>query len=355
MLSRLARFTVRRRRRILVGSLIALVLAGAFGGSVAKHLSSGGFTDPNAESTKAEQALERVYHSGNPNLLLLVTARNGSVDDRAVAAEGIALARQLASEPGVSNVASYWTLGSPPPLRSNDRRQALVLALIKGTDDQVRDRIKILSPRYTRQDQTITVGVGGRAEVFRQVSSQVEKDLRKAEMISVPITLLLLVLIFGSVVAAGLPLGIGVLAIIGTFLILRVLASLTQVSIFSLNLTTAMGLGLAIDYSLFIVTRYREELGAGWGTREAIIRTVATAGRTVLFSALTVAISLAALLVFPLSFLRSFAYAGVGVVFMAAIGAIVVLPALLAALGDRVNRFSLFHRTPKTDIGQGFW
>ena len=354
MLSRLARFTVRRRRRILVGSLIALVLAGAFGGSVAKHLSSGGFTDPNAESTKAEQALERVYHSGNPNLLLLVTATNGSVDDRAVAAEGIALARQLASEPGVSNVASYWTLGSPPPLRSNDRRQALVLALIKGTDDQVRDRIKILSPRYTRQDQTITVGVGGRAEVFRQVSSQVEKDLRKAEMISVPITLLLLVLIFGSVVAAGLPLGIGVLAIIGTFLVLRVLASFTQVSIFSLNLTTAMGLGLAIDYSLFIVSRYREEMRTGLEPHDAVIRSVLTAGRTVAFSALTVAISLAALMIFPLAFLRSFAYAGIAVVAVAAAGALVFLPALLAVLGHNVDKWALWRRTPKP-VGQGFW
>src|SRR2546426_10200761 len=265
MLGRLARFTVHRRRWILVGTLVALVVAGAFGGSVAKHLSSGGFNAPNAESTKAERTLERVFRSGSPNLLLLVTAKTGTVDDAAVAAQGIALAKELAAEPGVTNVVSYWTLGSPPPLRSINRREALVLALIKGNDDQVRDRIKVISPRFTRQDGVITVGVGGRAEVFRQVSVQVEKDLRKAETISVPITLLLLVLIFGSVVAAGLPLGIGILAIIGTFLVLRILASFTQGSIFSLNLTTAMGLGHAIDYSLFIVCRYREDMRTGLG------------------------------------------------------------------------------------------
>src|SRR6266516_1078962 len=132
MLLRLATFTVARRRWILIGSLVGLLVAGAFGGSVAKHLSSGGFTDPNAQSTKAEQALERVFHSGNPNLLLLVTTRGGSGDAPAVAGAGTALARELAAQPGVTNVVSYWTLGSPPPLRSTDGRQALVLALIRG-------------------------------------------------------------------------------------------------------------------------------------------------------------------------------------------------------------------------------
>src|SRR5205823_148196 len=159
-------------------------------------------------------------------------------------------------------------------------------------DDTVRKEIEKISPAFTRDDALTETRVGGFAEVFRQVGTTIEKDLRRAESIAIPITLVLLILVFGSAIAAGLPLAIGALSVVGTSLILRVLASLTQVSIFSLNLTTAMGLGLAIDYSLFIVTRYREEIGAGWGTREAIIRTVATAGRTVLFSALTVAISL---------------------------------------------------------------
>jgi RND superfamily putative drug exporter len=196
--------------------------------------------------------------------------------------------------------------------------------------------------------------VGGRAEVFHQVGDQVEKDLQKAESIAVPITLVLLVLVFGSVVAAGLPLAVGGLAIVGTFLVLRVLASLTQVSIFSLNLTTAMGLGLAIDYSLFIVSRYREEMRAGLEPHDAVVRSVQTAGRTVGFSAMTVAVSLAALMIFPLAFLRSFAYAGIAVVGLAAVGALVALPALLAVLGRRVDKWVLWGRTPKP-VGQGFW
>ncbi|MGH9039958.1 MAG: MMPL family transporter, partial [Acidimicrobiia bacterium] len=198
------------------------------------------------------------------------------------------------------------------------------------------------------------VGMGGAGEVFNQIEAQAEKDLKKAELLTFPITVILLVLVFGSVVAAGLPLAVGALAVVGTFLVLRVVTSLTDVSIFALNLTTAMGLGLAIDYSLFVVSRYREELRHGYAPDQSVTRSLHTAGRTVAFSALTVAISLAALVVFPLPFLRSFAYAGVGVVLMAAIGAVVVLPALLSALGRRVDSLTLFNREPKA-VDSGFW
>src|SRR6266508_3853421 len=313
MLEWLGRFTVRRRRWILIGTIIGVMLAGAFGGSVVQRLSNGGFTDPHSESERAEAILNRVFHAGNPNLVLLVTAREGTVDDPAV-----------------------------------------VVARISGDDDQVRDRVKVLSPKYTRSDGPITVAVGGQAEVFRQVGTQVEKDLRKAETITFPIVLILLVMVFCSVVAAGLPLSIGALAVVGTLLVLRIISSLTDVSIFSLNLTTALGIGLGIDYSLFIVSRYREEMRHGLPPDEAVVRTVQTAGRTVLFSALTVAISLAALLIFPLFFLRSFAYAGIAVVALAATAAVVFLPALLAALGTRVDRLVLWHRTPK-EVGEGMW
>src|SRR5205807_1322145 len=159
---------------------------------------------------------------------------------------------------------------------------------------------------------------------------------KRAETIAIPITLVLLVLVFGSAVAASLPLAIGAMSVVGTFFVLRIVASLTQVSIFSLNLTTGLGLGLAIDYSLFMVSRYREELGKGHSPDRAVIRSMQTAGRMVAFSALTVAVSLGALLVFPLPFLRSFAFAGVGVISTAALGAVVVLPALLAVIGPRI-------------------
>jgi RND superfamily putative drug exporter len=354
MLERLGHFTVRRRRWIIVGTVIGVILAGSLGGSVIERLSNGGFTDPGSESEQAVGTLNRVFHTGNPNLVLLVTAREGTVDEPAVASAGAALTQELASELRIQQAFSYWTLGSPPPLRSTDSRQALVLARIKGDDDEVRKHVKELSPRYTRSSGPITVAVGGQAEVFRQVGTQVEQDLRKAETITFPVVLILLVLVFGSVVAAGLPLAIGGLAVVGTLLVLQVIALLTHVSIFSLNLTTALGIGLGIDYSLFIVSRYREEMRHGLAPHDAVIRSVQTAGRTVLFSAVTVAISLAALLIFPLFFLRSFAYAGIAVVALALIGAIVFLPALLAALGPWVDRLTLWRRTPK-EVGEGLW
>jgi RND superfamily putative drug exporter len=155
-------------------------------------------------------------------------------------------------------------------------------------------------------------------------------------------------------VAAALPLSVGVIAVVGTLALLRLLTGFTHVSTFALNLTTAMGLALAIDYSLFIVSRYREELRSGRDSDAAVMRTVQTAGRTVLFSALTVAASLAALLVFPLDFLRSFAYAGIGVVALAAVGATLVLPAVLSALGRRVDLWRLF-RPREREVTAGFW
>ena len=359
MFARLAAVLVARRKRILVLALFGLVVAGAIGGNVAQHLSQGGFEDPSAESVKAEDILEDVFHQGDPNILLLVTAPPGkTVDDPAVARIGNDLTAELGGEQGVGQAVSYWSLGSPAPLKSSKGalkdRQALVLARIDGTQDEQRDVADVLGPKYARTIDGVTVRVGGFSEIFRQVGTQIEKDLARAESIAFPITLILLILVFGSVVAAALPLAIGVLAIIGTFLALRVVASFTEVSIFSLNLTTAMGLGLAIDYSLFIVSRYREEMRKGYQPFESVIRTVQTAGRTVAFSALTVAVSLAALLIFPLAFLRSFAYAGIAVVLLAAVGAVIVLPALLAVLGRNVDKWVLWRRQPK-QVGEGFW
>jgi RND superfamily putative drug exporter len=354
MLDRLGRFTVRRHRRILLATLVAFAVAGTVGGGVADHLTSGGFENPKAESIKAKRVVEDQFRAGDPNLVLLVTARNSNVDDPAVASGAAALTQELADTPGIQQSVSYWTLGSPPPLRGNDGKQALVLARIGGDEDTVNARVEELSPAFTRQNDAFSVRVSGFAEVFRQVGETIEADLVTAEGIALLITLVLLVVVFGSVVAAGLPVGIGVLSIVGTFFVLRVLAELTQVSIYSLNLTTFLGLGLAIDYSLFVVSRYREELRRGLEPADAVVRSVQTAGRTVLFSAGTVAVSLAALLVFPLAFLRSFAYAGMAVVAVAAVASVVVLPAALAGLGRNIDRLAIFHR-PYKDVGEGFW
>ncbi|HWW52961.1 MAG TPA: MMPL family transporter [Acidimicrobiales bacterium] len=354
MLTRLAQFVVRRRKRILVGALAFLIVAGAVGGSVASHLNSGGFDNPSSESSKVSTLLDRQFHTGDPNLVLVVRAVHGTVDDPAVAAEGTALAKATAAQAHVGQAISYWTLGNAPPLRSKDSTEALVLARVSGTDDQVNQRIVSIASALNRHDANISVTVTGFAQVFHQVGETIKKDLARAESIAIPITLVLLILVFGSAVAATLPLAVGALAVIGTFLALRLLVAVTHVSIFSLNLTTALGLSLAIDYSLFIVSRYREELHAGREPSAAVIRSMETAGRTVLFSALTVAASLAALLVFPLYFLRSFAYAGIAVVAIAAFGAVVILPALLAVVGHNIDRLRLFKTHPK-EVGEGFW
>ena len=353
MLARIGRLAVRRRRLILALGAVGFVAGGVLGGGVASKLSLGGFEDRDAESTRAARVLEESF-GGAPNLVLLVTAKAGSVDAPAVAAAGQALTAELAREPTVSFAASYWSLGAPPPLRSKSGDAALVLARIRGDDDDVSKVAEHLLPRFRRDDATISVRTGGLAAVFDDVGHIIEQDSVKAESIALPVTLLLLILVFGSVIAATLPLAVGLLAIVGTFVVLRVVASMTEVSIYSLNLTTAMGLGLAIDYSLFVVSRFREELRAGKTTEDAVVTTVQTAGRTVAFSGLTVAVSLGALLVFPLAFLRSFAYAGIAVVLLAVVGAILVLPAALAALGPRVDKWVLWRHRPK-EVGEGAW
>jgi RND superfamily putative drug exporter len=354
MLGRLARFTIRRRRWVLAAWIAFLVAAGVFGSNVAEFLSSGGFNDPGSESSRSHDFLQAAFGTSDPNVVLLVDVKHGTVSDPNVVRQGKALTAAFAHEPGVGPAASFWSLGQPPPLASRDGTQALIIGVIPGDDDHVHDVVERLSPTYTRDTAVWTVGVGGRAELFRQVNLQIRSDLAIAEAVAIPITLLLLILVFGSVIAAGLPVAIGIVAIIGTLLILRVIASFTQVSIFALNLTTGMGLGLAIDYSLFVVSRYREELRAGKDPDAALIRTVETAGRTVAFSSMAVAISLSALLIFPLAFLRSFAYAGVSVVLFAASASIVFLPALLSVLGPRIDKWVLFHRTPKP-VGEGMW
>ena len=352
MFERLGRFTVRRRWHILIGTIVFFLAAGAIGGGVAERLSNGGFQDPNAEATVAQRVLDREFGTTSPNFVLLVTA-DGSVDDKSIIAADRALTEELAAEPHMEQVVSYWTSGIPA-FKSTAGDQALVIGVIEGDEDQVRDRVEHLSPKYTRTEGDLTVKVGGFAEVFRQVGETIEADLIRAESIAFPITLILLVIIFGTVIAASLPLLVGVISIVGAFLILTVISGMTEVSIFALNLVTALGLGLAIDYSLFIVSRFREEIGRGRTPHDAVVHTVATAGRTVAFSGITVALSLAALLVFPIAFLKSFAYAGVAVVMLGAVTATVFLPALLAILGTRIEKLRVRKVSTKPE-GTGFW
>jgi RND superfamily putative drug exporter len=345
---------VKYRVVVLATALVAMVIAAVLGGGVASSLSSGGFTDPDAESVVAAEVLAAEFGAAPPDIVMVVRVPGGSVDDPGGAAEAVALAERLAAEAHVLSVSSYWTLGSPPGLRSDTGDAALVFASLEGTDGEVLERSAAIAEEYRGTIGELDVAVGGPGPLFSEIQHTIEADLVRAETIAFPITLLLMVIIFGSLVAAFLPLGVGVFAILGTFLVLQVLTGFTEVSIFALNLTTALGLGLAIDYALFVVSRFREELAGGWDPHEAARRTVLTAGRTVVFSAGTVAVSLAAMLVFPLSFLRSFGYAGIAVVALAGMGAVVVLPALLAVLGHGVDRLRI-RKVKATPEGSGVW
>ncbi|MEM8747614.1 MAG: MMPL family transporter [Actinomycetota bacterium] len=359
MFTSLAHLIVRRRRPILIGSVALFLVAVVLGVGVFSRLDGGGFDDPNSESTRAAAVLEEAG-VGGPNIVVVVTATGGDVDLPAVADDGQLVTDIVSEVDGATDVASYWSLGNSPPLRSIEGDSALVVARIVGDETQQEERTAELIAALDEADfAASTVGVGGELALFESIGVNLENDLRLAEMIAIPITLLLLIVIFRGIVAALLPLTIGITAIFGAFFVLWAIAGVTDVSIFSINLVTALGLGLAIDYSLFIVSRFREELGPDRDqTREAIdratIRTIETAGRTVAFSAMTVAVSLAALLVFPLYFLRSFAYAGVGVIAVAMAASVITLPALLAVLGPRVNTWS-FGRPGATRRRENVW
>ncbi|MFJ9918602.1 MMPL family transporter [Streptomyces rubiginosohelvolus] len=334
------RFVTARPRLALLAALVITALAVFAGSGVADRMGSGGWQAPDAESTYATEVLAREFPASQPNLLLLVDSGSAGVDDPAVAAEAARLAERLKAEPGISGVGSYWETASPA-LRSEDGREAIIAARIGGDEKTAGETLDRLVPAFAGERGPVTVSLGGPVAVQHEMQTIIQEDLLRAELIALPVTLVLLVMVFGSAVAAMLPLAVGIVAILGTNAVLRGLTEFTDVSVFAMNLTTALGLGLAIDYALFIVRRFREELATGADTRTAVGTTLRTAGRTVLFSALTVAVSLSAMLVFPQYFLRSFAYAGIAVVLLAAAAALILLPAALVLLGPRINSLDL--------------
>ncbi len=350
----LARGVVRRRKPIVVITGLFIVGAAALGGNVASSLSRGGFDAPSEQSVHAANVLASEFHDGSDNILILVRATSGNVDSRAVTVAGTALTQQLAAQPDMANVMSYWSLQSPTLLRSPNAEDALIVGRITGTQNQISRREPRIAEALSHTHGAITFSVGGFGPAFHEVDTVVEHDLVHAEEFAIPLTLLLLVFVFGSLVAASMPLIIGAVAVVGTLLELRILNGITPVSIYAVNLATVLGLGLAIDYSLFVVNRYREELLAGRDAAAALEETMAQAGRTVVGSALTMAAAAGALLVFPLVFLRSFAYSGIAVVLLAGVAAIVVLPAVLALLGPRINDLTVWRRSVRPP-GAGFW
>ncbi|WP_030861832.1 MMPL family transporter [Streptomyces sp. NRRL S-37] len=336
MFERMADLAIRRSRWVLVVAALAVVLMGVVGAGAFGKLKGGGFDDPASPSTRAANVIADKF-GGETNLVLLVRSPDGRIDTPAAEENGRGLVAELKKDERLSNVVSFWETNSPD-LRSEDGREAMVLAHVKGDSTEQRESaIAILDTYSGSYKDVLTVRAGGSAAVGADLSNQVVEDLVLAEAIAIPLTLVLLLIVFGSVVAALLPLVIAVIAVIGSFAQLFLLGSVTDVADTATNLTTALGLGLGIDYALLMVSRFREQIAAGVSVDDAVRRTMHTAGRTVAFSAATVAAALAALMVFPQYFLRSFGFAGVGVVAVAALSTLFVMPALLKVLGHRVN------------------
>jgi uncharacterized membrane protein YdfJ with MMPL/SSD domain len=354
MLNTLAKLATRRSRTVIVAALIGAVVAGVLGAGVADRLQPYGADDPATESVRADERLE---DAGFHDLGLIALVRGVDVSSRQAERRVGALAARISRDPAVGQIADYYNTGSPAFV-SRDGRSTYLAVDLKPSDDKARsDAAKRIADRL---EGSPGVTLGGPDLASEQVNKKVESDLRRAELLAFPLLFLLSLLFFRSLVAALLPPLIGGLAIVATFLMLRVASEFTSMSIFALNLVTGLGLGLAIDYSLFMVSRYREELARSGPGLEAMRRTMATSGRTILFSSLTVAAALVSLLVFPQRFLYSMGIAGALVALIAAVLALVVLPAILGALGTRVNALApaFLQRRAERDARpaeSGFW
>ena len=338
MFEKLGSVIVKRRRLIFSLFMVAIFSAGAIGSSVFGKLDSGGYNDPKSDSAKAFEYLTDVFKVKDPAVVLVVETSNG-VNDPAVVATATKLETSLKNESGVGSTLSYWSAGGAPTLKSSDSNSAFLFIYSEDVEwDNVQSLGKRIQEKYEGKFENLNIYASGTGVFAHAINTKIADDLKLSEAISIPLTFILLVFVFGGLVASSMPLLVGVSAILGSLFVIYLLTLFTGVSVFALNLITGLGLGLGIDYSLLVVNRFREELHSGKSVDEAVKRTVETAGKTVFYSGLTVVITLAALMLFPLMFLKSFGYAGVTVVIMAVLGALVALPALLAILGKRIDK-----------------
>jgi trehalose monomycolate/heme transporter len=349
------RILFRRRRLVLVIAAVGIVAAAIWGTGVFGSLqSSGGFAPPASQSQREASLAARAFGRNAGDVVLLYTSTNQTVHS---AAYQSAVTTSLARLPRgrVTAVQTYWSTGSPAFASPNGRVTYAVVSLAGGSDAARTDNFNAIKGDFTTPG--LTVRAGGPVAAYSAINDEVKKDISRAETISMPVLLILLAIIFGSLAAASLPLAIGAIGILGSFTALRLLTLATPVSIYSINITTILGLGLAIDYGLFMVSRFREELHRQPTVEDAVARTVATAGRTVAVSGVTVAVALASLLLFPEVFLRSMGYGGVATVLVDMLAALTVLPALLAVLGPKVNalRVRKAVRTAEKPEAVGGW
>ena len=329
----------RRAKTVLGAGLALVVVAAVYGLGVFGSLSNGGFDDPASESARSLATEHATFASHDADIVIIYSSPSMRVSDPAFRESVLKVISGLPK--GSARRVTTWYQTPSPTLISGDQHATRVIISLSGTTqdekgtvfDQVRPHLNATG---------LSTNVGGAWAVFRDVNKHVSADITRAEAISMPIVILLCLVFFGSVAAALMPAFVGVVAIFGAFALVRAITMGTEVSIFSINVITLIGLGLAIDYALFVVSRFREELAKYPGTERehvnaAITTTMATAGRTVLFSGLIVAASLASLLIFPQSFLRSMGYGGVAAVLVAMAAALTLLPALLAVLGPRIE------------------
>jgi trehalose monomycolate/heme transporter len=335
MFARWGRSVARHRWPVLVAGLLLAVVGATWGTGVFGGLTGGGFEDPASESSRASERITAGLGRQNVDLLVLYSSDELTVDDGAFRGPVTAALTELRERPEVAKVTSWYDTRAPSFV-SNDRRATYAaVQLHEAGEDSKSAAFAALEPSLDVPG--LRTEVGGTIPFLSAANEQTTEDIRRAETLSLPVLLVLLILIFGGLVAAATPLLIGGLAILGAFIAVRLLSLVSDVSVFAVNIITLIGLGMAIDYALFLVSRFREELAAGRSTPDAVVHTMVTAGRTVLVSGLTIALALASLMIFPLTFLRSMSMGGVAAVLVAMLAALTVLPALLALLGPRIN------------------
>jgi RND superfamily putative drug exporter len=354
MFAALGRLSFRFRWVIAVAYAVLVVPLIVLGLPVFQLLRAGGFEDPTSQSWYVYSTLEREIKVGGADILALYTAPKGStVDDIECYTAALDAIARIEKDPAVVTTASWYTTQAPQ-LINKDKSRTFILIALKGDDQAKIEAAHRLKP-LLEGAAPLTLQMGGVIPVNMAVASTVEADLKRAEMVAFPITAVLLLFFFGSFASASLPLALGALSIAFALGVLRVLTIFTPMSIFAVNIITLLGLGLAIDYSLFLINRYREELPR-LGPEGALLRAVSTTGRAVAFSGVTVAASLCGLFVFPQNFLHSIALGGIAVVLGAILLSVSLLPALLAILGTKIDALKLpFVKTQVKEVEDTFW
>jgi RND superfamily putative drug exporter len=341
MFAGLGRLIVRRKKSVLILFIIGILAAGGVGSLAFSKLDSGGYSDLGSDSAKAYEYVTEKFKVQEPAAILVVDTQNRTVNDPGVISEAAVLEAKVKSVAGVDRTLSYWTTGGAPAMKAADDKAAFlfIYADPDSNDWASLEKIgKVIQEKFDGKQGNFVVYASGGGVITHAINNKIKEDLFIAEAIAIPLTFILLIFVFGTMVASAMPLVVGVSAILGSFLIIYIFTLFTDVSVFALNLITGLGLGLGIDYALLIVNRFREELHAGKSVDESVVTTVATAGKTVFYSGLTVLVTMASLLLFPLNFLKSFGYAGVAVISLAVLGALIPLPALLAILGSKVDK-----------------